>query len=138
MKFDSSSWYVKAGLLRFCGDHVRVFFFANYTFCTLASEVPSQNTEINRVHGWYKNSFFTSALRALLTRNRWNPGYTSKFAKINKQNNLSMIAFRRAILMKADPVVHLHANRLFSGRACSCKKDPCPTKLQNTKHPNNS
>ena len=43
MKFDSSSWYVKAGLLRFCGDHVRVFFFANYTFCTLGPEVPSQN-----------------------------------------------------------------------------------------------
>ena len=26
MKLDSSSWYVKAGLPRFCGDHVRVFF----------------------------------------------------------------------------------------------------------------
>ena len=25
MKFDGSSWYVKAGLLRFCSDHVRVF-----------------------------------------------------------------------------------------------------------------
>ena len=36
-----------------------------------------------------------------------------------------MIALGRAILMKADPVVSLHAHRLFSGRACSCKKDPC-------------
>ena len=27
--------------------------------------------------------------------------------------------------MKADPLVSLHANLLFSGRACSCKKDPC-------------
>ena len=36
-----------------------------------------------------------------------------------------MRAFRRAILMKVDPVVSLHAHRLFSGRACSCKKDPC-------------
>ena len=36
-----------------------------------------------------------------------------------------MIALRRAILMKANPVVSLHARRLFSGRACSCKKDPC-------------
>ena len=36
-----------------------------------------------------------------------------------------MIALRRAILMKADPVVSLHAHRLFSGRACSCKKEPC-------------
>ena len=27
--------------------------------------------------------------------------------------------------MKAEPVVSLHANRLFSGRARSCKKDPC-------------
>ena len=36
-----------------------------------------------------------------------------------------MIALRRAILMKANPVVSLHAHRLFSGRACSCKKDPC-------------
>ena len=32
---------------------------------------------------------------------------------------------RRTILMKADLVMSLHANRLFSGRACSCKKDPC-------------
>ena len=36
-----------------------------------------------------------------------------------------MIALRRAILLKANPVVSLHAHRLFSGRACSCKKDPC-------------
>ena len=36
-----------------------------------------------------------------------------------------MIALRCAILMKADPVVSLHGHRLFSGRACSCKKDPC-------------
>ena len=34
------------------------------------------------------------------------------------------MALRRAILMKADPVVSLHAHRLFSGRACSCKKSP--------------
>ena len=32
-----------------------------------------------------------------------------------------MIPLRRAILMKANPVVSLHAHRLFSGRACSCK-----------------
>ena len=38
---------------------------------------------------------------------------------------IAMIAFRRAILKKANPVVSLHAHRLFSGRACSCKKDPC-------------
>ena len=38
---------------------------------------------------------------------------------------IAMTALRRAILMKADPVVSLHAHRLFSGRACSCKKDPC-------------
>ena len=53
MKFDSSSsWYVKPGLLRFCGDHVR-FFFANYKVCTLAPEVRSQNTKdkINRAYG---------------------------------------------------------------------------------------
>ena len=36
-----------------------------------------------------------------------------------------MLALRRAILMKANRVVSLHAHRLFSGRACSCKKDPC-------------
>ena len=38
-----------------------------------------------------------------------------------------MIALRRAILMKADPVVSLHANRWFSGRACRghAKKTPC-------------
>ena len=36
-----------------------------------------------------------------------------------------MIALRRAILMKANPVVSLHVHRLFSGRVCSCKKDPC-------------
>ena len=35
-----------------------------------------------------------------------------------------MIALRRAILMKANPVVSPHAHRMFSGRACSCKKDP--------------
>ena len=33
-------------------------------------------------------------------------------------------ALRRAILMKADLVVSLHAHHLFSGRACSCKKTP--------------
>ena len=38
---------------------------------------------------------------------------------------IAMIALRLAILMKADPVVSLHAHRLFSGRACSCKKEPC-------------
>ena len=38
---------------------------------------------------------------------------------------IAMIALRRAILMKANPVVSLHTHRLFSGRACSCKKDPC-------------
>ena len=38
---------------------------------------------------------------------------------------IAMIALRRAILMKANPVVSLHAHLLFSGRACSCKKDPC-------------
>ena len=38
---------------------------------------------------------------------------------------IAMIALRRAISMKANPVVSLHAHRLFSGRACSCKKDPC-------------
>ena len=37
---------------------------------------------------------------------------------------IAMIALRRAILMKENPVVSLHAHRLFSGRACSCKKDP--------------
>ena len=37
----------------------------------------------------------------------------------------AMIALRRAILMKANPVVSLHAHRMFSGRAWSCKKDPC-------------
>ena len=42
---------------------------------------------------------------------------------------IAMIALRRAILMKANPVVSLHAHRLFSGRACSCKKDPCSNRL---------
>ena len=35
------------------------------------------------------------------------------------------MALRRAILMKADPMVSLHAHRLFSGRTCSCRKAPC-------------
>ena len=38
---------------------------------------------------------------------------------------IAMIALRSAILMKVDHVVSLHAHRLFSGRACSCTKDPC-------------
>ena len=38
---------------------------------------------------------------------------------------IAMIALRRAILMKANPVVSLHANLLLSGRAFSRKKDPC-------------
>ena len=49
---------------------------------------------------------------------------TSTFAKTNEQK-ITMIALRRAILMKADPVMSLHAHHLFSGRACSCKKEPC-------------
>ena len=40
---------------------------------------------------------------------------------------IAVIALRRAILMKANPVLSLHAHRLFRGRACSCKKDPCYT-----------
>ena len=40
-------------------------------------------------------------------------------------NIIAKITLRRAILMKAEPVVSLHANRLFSGSACSCQKDPC-------------
>ena len=46
-----------------------------------------------------------------------SPRPTSKIIAI-------MIALRRAILMKADPVVSLHAHRLFSGRAGSCRKTP--------------
>ena len=37
---------------------------------------------------------------------------------------IAMIALRRAILMKANPLASLRAHRLFSGRACSCKKRP--------------
>ena len=37
---------------------------------------------------------------------------------------IAMIALRRAILMNADPMVSLYSHRLFSGRACLCKKDP--------------
>ena len=44
---------------------------------------------------------------------------------------IAMIALRRAILMKANPMVSLHAHRLFSGRACSCKKDPCSKNISN-------
>ena len=40
---------------------------------------------------------------------------------------IATMALRRAILMKADPVLSLHAYRFFSGRACSCRKDPCCT-----------
>ena len=42
---------------------------------------------------------------------------------------IAMIALRRAILMKANPVVSLHVHRMFSGRACSYKKDPCSSSL---------
>ena len=70
MKFDSSSWYVKAGLLRFW-DNVRVFL---------------QTTHFvkSRAH---------------------SPIPTSKI--------IAMIALRRAILMKGDPVVSLPAHRLL-------------------------
>ena len=37
----SSSWYVKAGLLRFCGDHVRVFFFCKLHILHPGSRGPS-------------------------------------------------------------------------------------------------
>ena len=82
MKFDSTSGYVKADLLRFW-DNVRVFL---------------QTTHFvkSRAH---------------------SPRPTSKI--------IAMIALRRVILMKADPLVGLHAHRLFSGRACSCKRDRC-------------
>ena len=42
-----------------------------------------------------------------------------------REKLIATMALRRAIMMKADPVVSLHAHRLFSGRACSCRKDPC-------------
>ena len=35
---------------------------------------------------------------------------------------IATMALRRAILMKADPVVSLHAHRLFSGRAAHAKR----------------
>ena len=58
--FDSSSWYIKATyLLRFCGDHVRLFFFcANYTFCTLAQSSGSV-LKIPKMKetGWYWKLF---------------------------------------------------------------------------------
>ena len=82
MKFDSSSWYVKAGLLRFW-DNVRVF-------------LQTAHFVKSRAH---------------------SPRPTSRI--------IAMIALRSAILMKVDHVVSLHAHRLFSGRACLCKKDPC-------------
>ena len=46
MKFDSSLWYVKAGLLRFW-DNVRVF-FTNYTFCEITSTFAKTNEQNNR------------------------------------------------------------------------------------------
>ena len=89
MKFDSSSWYVKAGLLRFFffWDHVKVF--------------------VQTTH--------------FVKSRRHSPRPTSKI--------IAMIALTRANFMKADPVVSLHANRSFSGRACSWKKDPCSLRV---------
>ena len=50
-----------------------------------------------------------------------------------KSKIIAMIALGRAILMKVDPVVNLHAHRLFSGCACSCscKKEPRWLKFPN-------
>ena len=55
MKFDSSAWYVKAGLLRFCGDHVRVFFFRKLHILYPGSTGPFSKylRWINRAYGWY-------------------------------------------------------------------------------------
>ena len=47
---------------------------------------------------------------------------------------IATMTLRRAILMKADSVVSLHAHRLFSGRACSCRKDPCCHNLNRPFH----
>ena len=46
---------------------------------------------------------------------------------------IAMIALRHAILMRADPVVKVHAHCLFSGRARSCKKDPCLNSQKRTR-----
>ena len=49
---------------------------------------------------------------------------TSTFAKTNEQIN-RYDSFETRHFDEGKPVVSLHAHRLFSGRACSCKKDPC-------------
>ena len=75
----------------------------------------------------------SSALRASLTRLRREPSITKKKIPSGTQGThfvksrahspratnkiVSMIALRRAILMKADPEVSRHAISWFSGRA---------------------
>ena len=61
MKFDSSLWYVKAGLLHFCGDHVRVF----YLFCKLHILYPGSRGPFSKYLRWNK-----PLLRLILTEIR--------------------------------------------------------------------
>ena len=49
--------YVKAGLLRFFLDHVRVFFFANYTFCYITSTFAKTNEQNNRYDSFETRHF---------------------------------------------------------------------------------
>ena len=105
-----------------------------FLFCKLHILHPGSN-------GPSSKCSFSSALRSSLTRLRREPSVSIYKKKMSSgtqgthfvksrahlpkpTSNLDDTALRSAILMKADPVASLHANRLFSGRACSCKKDP--------------
>ena len=62
MKFDSSSWYVKAGLLRFCQDHVRVFLDTTHLVKTRVHS-PRPTKKINAMIALRRDIWWRQTLR---------------------------------------------------------------------------
>ena len=77
IKFASSSWYVEARPLRFCGDHVRVFFFSFFFLMQTTHLQPGSRGPSSKYLRWNKpvdiKSSFSSAPYASLIRLRRQP-----------------------------------------------------------------
>ena len=91
MKFDSSSWYVKADLLCFCEDHVRVSFF----FRKLHTLRPGSRAPSSKYLRWNKpvdiESSFSSAVSASLTRLGHKPSVSIRQKKSSETQGIHFV-----------------------------------------------
>ena len=91
MKFDSSSWYVKAGLLRFFGDHVRVFFLQTTHFAPWLQRTILKIYVVVQCYPWLKFSFllFQTHYHVIIIHYHTQKQKTRKFEpRINLNHNI--------------------------------------------------